>query len=559
MSKRQRKRQEKQRRHGTFRPSRRRIATGATLTVGATLVAGSTAQAGTFTVTSLADPGDGNCIPAECTLREGIAGANANLGELDNVVFDSSLSGTVSLNSPLPTIADEGAFISAQPGAITVDGPGNASVFVVDTDASYQTRFTRLTITGGGGVGVTGGGGIRVLSGDVLVIESTITGNSAPTGGGIFSPDGSRLGVYYSTIYDNSADFGGGMTVFDGYMSGSTISGNHAESSGGGMYVFYSDFDTYNSTIYDNDADAGGGVFAYNDNLSDGAYFDYVTFDRNFAYTDGGNLYMDGGGDAPTLRNTIVADGLLGPSGINPDSSGDLNADFSLVEDGSTAITETVPNSNITGVDPQLGPLADHTSAYDVQTQAPAPTSPAVDQGNSSGSISWDQRLEPRPFDFSSIANSSAAGADGADIGAFELQPSDIPASGGGAGAGAGAGGAAVVAPKCKGKTATIFARPGLARTFNGTNKKDVIVGTNAKDTINAKGGNDTVCAKGGKDTVKGGGGKDKLYGQGGADKLVGGGGNDKLVGGGGGDKLLGKGGNDTCVGGAGKDVTKSC
>jgi hypothetical protein len=92
------------------------------------------------------------------------------------------------------------------------------------------------------------------------------------------------------------------------------------------------------------------------------------------------------------------------------------------------------------------------------------------------------------------------------------------------------------VTAKCKGKTATIFPRPGLARTFYGTTGKDVIVGTSRRDTIRARGGNDLVCAKGGRDTVRGGGGKDKLYGQGGKDKLIGGGGNDTCVGAGGND-----------------------
>jgi DNA-binding beta-propeller fold protein YncE len=106
-------------------------------------------------------------------------------------------------------------------------------------------------------------------------------------------------------------------------------------------------------------------------------------------------------------------------------------------------------------------------------------------------------------------------------------------------------------APKCNGKTATIFPRPGrLARTLSGTSKGDVIVGTGSADTIKSKGGADLVCAKGGKDKVKGGGGKDKLFGQGGKDTLIGGGGGDKLVGGG---------GSDTCVGGGGRDTAKSC
>ena len=90
--------------------------------------------------------------------------------------------------------------------------------------------------------------------------------------------------------------------------------------------------------------------------------------------------------------------------------------------------------------------------------------------------------------------------------------------------------------PECKGKPATLFARPGLARKLTGTNGKDVIVGTSKRDTINARGGNDTVCGKGGNDTLKGGGGKDKLYGQGGKDNMVGGGGTDTCVGAGGND-----------------------
>jgi Ca2+-binding RTX toxin-like protein len=103
----------------------------------------------------------------------------------------------------------------------------------------------------------------------------------------------------------------------------------------------------------------------------------------------------------------------------------------------------------------------------------------------------------------------------------------------------------------CKGKTATIYARPGvLGRTFKGTSNPDVIVGTSRKDKINAGAGNDLVCAKGGKDKVKGGSGKDRLFGEGGRDRLLGQGGKDLLSGGG---------GNDTCVGGPGKDTERSC
>ena len=74
----------------------------------------------------------------------------------------------------------------------------------------------------------------------------------------------------------------------------------------------------------------------------------------------------------------------------------------------------------IIGVDPQLGPLADNGGP--TQTMRPASTSPAIDRGVGAGA-STDQRGQPRVFDVPSLSN--AAGGDGADIGAFELQSSE--------------------------------------------------------------------------------------------------------------------------------------
>ena len=55
---------------------------------------------------------------------------------------------------------------------------------------------------------------------------------------------------------------------------------------------------------------------------------------------------------------------------------------------------------------------------------APALGSPAIDQGRSFG-LTADQRGIVRPIDLPSIPNSAAAGADGSDVGAVELQPSN--------------------------------------------------------------------------------------------------------------------------------------
>jgi hypothetical protein len=52
----------------------------------------------------------------------------------------------------------------------------------------------------------------------------------------------------------------------------------------------------------------------------------------------------------------------------------------------------------------------------------PAANSPAIDHGSAFG-LTRDERGQPRPTDLASSPNSSAAGADGSDIGAVEVRP----------------------------------------------------------------------------------------------------------------------------------------
>ena len=52
-------------------------------------------------------------------------------------------------------------------------------------------------------------------------------------------------------------------------------------------------------------------------------------------------------------------------------------------------------------------------------------------------------------------------------------------------------------------------AKPPVGKTFNGSNRDDVIVGTAYGDTINGNGGRDTLTGGGGADTIAGGSGGD--------------------------------------------------
>jgi hypothetical protein len=579
MSKRQRRRQQKQRRHEHLAPSKRQVALGTGLTIGATVAMGGVAQAGDFEVNNLDGANDGSCTLADCSLPDAIDDANDN-PDSDFITFASGLSGTINLAADLQNIGYDPMYVYG-PGAgtLTVNGQGN-SIFYSNRATGYEGNpllISGLTLTGGGNFN---GGAIGSVDSTLIVGNSVISGNEAFTGGGVYSgydggdSYGSVLTVYNSTVSGNYAMYGGGVTsagydnggilyttlsgnyayfgggldvdnfgLYTGFLhlENSTVSGNHALIVGGGVYdgrepnyhtgaghYHIGFFSIRDSTIAGNDASyPGGGIYENDDNSPGSDYF----FEGSYSY-------------APYTYNTIVADNTN--NGFpGPDAYGVLNAAFTLVENTyGTSVNNN--GGNKLGLDPQLSPLA--SNGGPTQTQKVAPTSPAVDAGNSYADT--DQRGAQRPFDFSTIANV----ADASDMGAFELQASDLPTTGG------------PTPPRCKGKRATVFRANG--RKLTGTNKRDVIVGTKKKDKINSRGGNDLVCAKGGNDTVNGGGGKDKLYGQGGKDKLKGAGGNDKLVGGGGKDKLiggagkdklLGKGGNDTCVGGPGKDTEKSC
>ena len=100
----------------------------------AALLAAPAAQAATITVNSTADPGTGG--DSQCTLREAIANANTgdngngcapgDAGE-DTIVFDSLVTGTITLSGSQLAITDD----------LTINGPGQDQL-AVDGDAASR-------------------------------------------------------------------------------------------------------------------------------------------------------------------------------------------------------------------------------------------------------------------------------------------------------------------------------------------------------------------------------------------------------------------------------------
>jgi hypothetical protein len=131
------------------------------------------------------------------------------------------------------------------------------------------------------------------------------------------------------------------------------------------------------------------------------------------------NSAQEGGGisGSATIRNSIVAKNTA-PS--VPDLSNTVvSQGFNLI--GASSGFNAVA-TDLVGVDPLLDDLKDNGGP--TETLALLAGSPAIERGHSSG-VARDQRGLLRPVDTPALAN--AAGGDGSDIGAYEVQANQLP------------------------------------------------------------------------------------------------------------------------------------
>ena len=387
MAKRQRRRRWERRKGHSRREqwqTRRSLITGVGVTAGALAGFSAPALGATYTVDSTADPGNGAC-DSSCTLREAVEAANTDANTEDDIVFASGLSGTITLTEQI-VITSQLNIRGPGPGTLTVSGDDNSRIFgMYMENTGDEVYIGGLTLADGY---ADFGGALLNVDAELGVRGSVLTGNTAYAGGAFYEVGGTDNGrfteITFSTLSHNRATFGGAIAshYFWGLVGGSTLYDNTAYAYGGAIIT-----DTggggeiFDSTISGNHAYSAGGVSAY------------------FAYT---------------------ADSIFANNTANPGFSTDVyvdnfRADFDLVEDPhGNALTGS---QNITGVDPQLGTLANNGGPTPTLRQAAG--SPVVDQGLSYPGVSDDQRFSDRPVDIATVAN--APGGNGADIGAVEL------------------------------------------------------------------------------------------------------------------------------------------
>jgi hypothetical protein len=456
------------------RGTRHRLIAAGGLTAGATLAFSGVAQAAptTYTVGTNADSSSGGACTtptnSDCSLGEAVSLSNTNV-DADTIVFNSNLTGTtITLTTGELSVTD-GVTITG-PGAsqLTVTADGNSRIFAIDpATASDPVSISGLTLTdgdagtGSGGAVYNedaalaisssvisesyatdngqGGGGIYTNHGPLTLDDSSVSSSTGYYGGGIGSHFGA-VTVANSTIFDNYATYyGGGIWTggADLTVQGSTMSENGANEDGGAIYssfqhvgVIGNPVTIENSTIVNNHAvtDDGGAVWMCCDQASADAgetltvIGSTVTGNTAATMTGGLETYLDN--SSPVLENSIVSGNSSGTTPATDDlysyAAHPWQVSFSLVGVPSTYVVTTVPGSNLTGVDPQLGALADNGGP--TQTMLPADTSPVIDCGSDAANP-FDQRGAgfPRVVDQPNRTNSTAVGANGADIGAVEV------------------------------------------------------------------------------------------------------------------------------------------
>ena len=330
--------------------------------------------------------------------------------------------------------------------------------------ASYESDIVIQNSTIADNVGTDPdsiGGGLvhysRLGAGEVSVIGSVVDNNQSYAGAGIAALG--PISIDTTTVSNNTgACFGGGAAFSTGaFITNSTFSDNEAngecpdiegstefQNLGGGILVTpNSPLTMVNSTISGNSAINGGGGIAVGLEAPEppapapikmGQLFDTLNL-LNVTITDNSTDGEGGGILATVLESTGETSGILSVANSilanNQASTGaDCSAEISsggynLVGDseGCNGFTAT---GDLTGVDPDLGPLQDNGGP--TFTHALIEGSPAIDSANPEGCLDQDgnvldqdQRGSTRPVNATGLATAIC------DRGAFEFQVEPTP------------------------------------------------------------------------------------------------------------------------------------
>lgn len=349
-------------------------------------------------VDTTVDESDGSCSDGDCSIRDAIAVAASG----DRILVPAGTY-ALSLGALEPTVSME--IIGAGAQDTIIDGGGATKVFLIS--GALDVSMASLTVTNGTATGTGRGGGIHSIGANLTLRDCVVSDSTGFNGGGVVG-DGGSLFIERCAILDNLADgnSGGGIlsNSSDLTLLDSTVSGNSAPASsrvGGGIGVFGSlpgrGFELAgnvlirNSTIVGNDAeDAGGGIYMSPGvgalvTISNSVIADNAGGDCSEAVTSlGYNLDSDGSCGLGATGDLSATAPDLGALALNGGQTPNFlpNASSPLVDAGNPAPADS-GDASCTATDqrgffPPPGTVCDIGSTELNGAPDPGPTTPAV-------------------------------------------------------------------------------------------------------------------------------------------------------------------------------------
>ncbi len=345
--------------------------------------------------------GSGTLSINDVTLAHGSYGTGGCVASLGNVSLTSAT---------VTSCASTGYGGFSYGGGIIAVGNLTLNSSTLSNNNAYDASFSGDVIAGGGAVA----GGNATVTGSTIS-HNTATSSGADAGGGGLFVAGT-LTMTNSTVSGNTAievlgvyAAGGGIfAAGNATITASTIDGNNASVGGGlGGGTSTSTWNVVNSTITDNTSYLGGGIVAQVP-----LHLENSTVALNYS---GGN--SGGAGVIITVNSVMQSSIIANNNARGASSSADLaSAGNTVSVTGANNLIRTsdplvtLPAGTL-HVDPLLASFIENNGGP-TQTLALFPNSPAVDAGNNTAGLQFDQR---------GAGYARVVGAR-ADIGAYEVQ-----------------------------------------------------------------------------------------------------------------------------------------
>ncbi|MFL5331247.1 MAG: choice-of-anchor Q domain-containing protein [Gemmataceae bacterium] len=350
--------------------------------------------------------------PGQLSIREALNIANADPYSPDTITFGGLAfvgAVTIPLSAMELPITGNVTIHGTGVSRLTLDGQAQSRIFNINDPSQQATiAISDMTLTNGW---VLNSGGAILLNSDKLSLSNCVVSSNTAlgAGGGIAvvgsNASGSALLLDTVQMSGNSASGNGGaLDCGTGpllQVSNSTFSGNIAGAFGGGFSAGYlvAGSRLQNTTISNNLALRGGAASIVKGSQS----FLNCTIANNEAAFIGGGLYLNNSSLNMILimNDTIVAGNISGNSAdISSNTQTTVNGDYNLIgvsDDGNMVFPGTF---NLKGTlaspfDPQLGALQNNGGL--TLTRAPLYGSPAINNGEATTSLTYDQRGPNHP------------------------------------------------------------------------------------------------------------------------------------------------------------------